>query len=311
MFMTGGIALPKDLRENVSAGPPLRFSHFAMATEFVIYAYAGDANYSAQACQAAFNELDRLESEFSRFQTQSDIARIGQLKPGDAIVIGIDTFSCLQKCMTLYLETQGAFDVTVGALYETWLNPDKTLRAPSEAEIAQAGSKTGLHHLFLDESSCKVAVDMAGIQLDLGAIGKGYAVDVMAAVLKEWEIDNALVHGGTSSVYAFSNASPWFVTISHPLDHKNIFRRLTLDHRAMGGSGIQKGQHILDPRLGRPADGPLAAWVLAEDAASADALSTAFMVMSLADIEAFCAKHPNIQAIICTRAPVEACWHSF
>jgi thiamine biosynthesis lipoprotein len=133
----------------------------------------------------------------------------------------------------------------------------------------------------------------------------------MAAVLKEWEMDNALVHGGTSSVYAFSNASPWFVTISHPLDHKNIFRRLTLDHRAMGGSGIQKGQHILDPRLGRPADGPLAAWVLAEDAASADALSTAFMVMSLADIEAFCAKHPNIQAIICTRAPVEACWHSF
>jgi FAD:protein FMN transferase len=310
-MLTGGVGLSTTISENNAVGSPLRFSHFAMATEFVIYVRRQDATYAGQACQAAFNELDRLESEFSRFQTQSDIARIRQLKPGESIVIGVDTFSCLQKCLTMYLDTQGAFDSTVAAFYETWLNPDKTLRHPDREEIERAGSKTGLHHLFLDEASYSVAVDLAGLQLDLGAIGKGYAVDCMAAVLKEWEIDQAFVHGGTSSVLAFGRAPLWTVTISHPLNHKNIYRELVLDNRAIGGSGIQKGRHIIDPRLGRPVEHHLAAWVMAADAASADALSTAFMVMSLAEIEAFCARHSDIQAIICTNAANEKCWFSF
>ncbi len=313
--LQGETVLSLNSAHTSAAEAPHRFSHFAMATEFVVLIRSADPLYAAQASQAAFSELDRLEQEFSRFQPQSDVARIRRLTPGRSMVVGLDTFSCLQKCMALYLATQGAFDVTVGSLYEIWLNPDKSLRQPTLTEIEQAGGKTGLHHLFLDESSYSVAVDLEGLQLDLGAIGKGYAVDSMAAVLKEWGIEQALLHGGTSSVYAFGREPSWTVSISHPLDHQNIYRQLALHHRAMGGSGLQKGQHIIDPRWGRPVHRHLASWVLAADAASADALSTAFMVMNLDEIMAFCESRRDIQAVVCTDRTSDwqpdTCWHDF
>ncbi len=281
-----------------SPGHALRFTHFAMATEYEIYVSGADPVYAAQASQAAFAELDRLENEFSRFLPNSDISRINHLHPGQRIVIGPDTMACLETCFSLFLQTKGAFDVSMGALYKCWLNEDKTLRWPSFKEIAAAGQLTGMHHLFFDKDKMTVAVDISGLQLDLGAFGKGYAVDRMVLVLKEWDIPAALIHGGSSSAYAFGGEEGWLVTISHPQDHSKILCSFCLQEMALSGSGVQKGFHIIDPRQGQPIQNRPAAWVIAPDAATSDALSTAFMVMPEGEIREFCAQHPELAAAL-------------
>jgi len=282
----------------LSPGDALRFSHFAMATEFELYIFGIDAEYAGQASQAAFAELDLLENVLSRFLPNSDISRINHLQPGQHLIIGPDAMACLKASFRHYLETQGAFDITVGALYACWLNADKSLRHPSEEEIEAAGRKTGLHHLFFDEANFLVAKEVAGLQIDLGAFGKGYAVDKMAEVLAEWGIETALIHGGASSVYARGGEGGWQTTISHPLDHSRILRGIALKEMAISGSGLQKGSHIIDPLHGRPAQTHLAAWAIAPDAAASDALSTAFMVMSTKQIESYCKDHPQVAAAL-------------
>lgn len=282
----------------LSPGQALRFTHFAMATEFEIYISGVDPVYAAQASQAAFGELDRLENELSRFLPNSDISRINHLQPGQQIVVGLDTMFCIEACFSLYLQTKGAFDVSTGALYHCWLNSDKTLRSPSCAEIGLAGQLTGLHHLFFNKETMSVAVDVAGLQIDLGAFGKGYAVDRMVLVLKEWDIPAALVHGGTSSAYAYGGPEGWLLTISHPSDHSLILCSVSVQEMALSGSGVQKGLHIIDPRQGQPVQDRPAAWVLAPDAATSDALSTAFMVMSETEIGEYCQHHPELAAAL-------------
>ncbi len=289
---------PSQSAQALSPGNALRFSHLAMATQFELYILDADAEYAGQAGQAAFAELDRLENELSRFLPNSDISRINHMQPGQQLVIGPDAMACLKASFLHYLETEGAFDITVGALYECWLHADKSLRHPSPMEIAEAGRKTGLHHLFFDEANFLVTKEVAGLQIDLGAFGKGYAVDKMAGVLSEWGIKTALVHGGASSVYARGGKEGWQVTISHPLNHSRILRRLALKDLAISGSGLQKGSHIIDPVRGRPVQNHLAAWAIAPDAAASDALSTAFMVMSMEQVESYCKSHPQVAAAL-------------
>jgi thiamine biosynthesis lipoprotein len=136
-------------------------------------------------------------------------------------------------------------------------------------------------------------------------MGKGYAVDQMAKLLREWSIDVALVHGGYSSVLAL-DAPPdmkgWPVTLSHPGKQKTTLAKLYFHGRALSGSGLQKGQHIIDPRTGRPVKAKRAAWSSAPDAATGDALSTAFMVMDPDEIEEYCRRHPDVAAMIILQA---------
>ncbi len=139
------------------------------------------------------------------------------------------------------------------------------------------------------------------MQVDLGGIGKGYAVDQMAELLGDWSIDTALISGGYSSVLALdapAGTKGWPLTLSDPANRKQILARPYLKRRALSGSGLQKGGHIIDPRTARPVKGKRAAWACAPDAATADALSTAFMVMTADEIKKYRLRHPDIMAMI-------------
>jgi thiamine biosynthesis lipoprotein len=265
----------RETRDDQIAGAR-RFSHKAMATVFEVIILYDDADYAQQAAGAAFDELDRLEAELSRFIANSDISRINNLGVNQSLQIGLAAFECLQLCARIYAETGGAFDVTIGS---------------------------GMELIKLNESRHTVQLADASITIDLGGIGKGYAVDRMAGLLCEWDIDAALIHSGASSVFAYgapNSMKGWPVTLSNPANHKQILARLQLKNRAFSGSGLQKGAHIIDPRRGRPVEGRCAAWACATDAATADALSTAFMVMTPEEIEQYCLQHPDVQALIVT-----------
>ena len=298
-----------------------RFSHEAMATTFEILLVHEDERYARQAAAAAFAEVDRLERELSRFIENSDVARINNLPAGEPLMLGLDTFECLRISARMYAETDGAFDVTIGSLRQCWRKDDGTPRTPAEEELELARRHTGTHLLQLDEDEHTVVLSISPVLVDLGGVGKGFAVDKVAELLREWSIESALISGGYSSVLALdapilnnkgnppSADSPrnkggkpsprgWPLTVSHPEDRSRILARPYLENSALGGSGVQKGGHIINPRTGRPTSGRLAAWSGAPDAATADALSTALMIMSPQEIEQYCAEHPGTRAMV-------------
>ena len=285
-----------------------RFSHQAMATTFEIIVQHDNARYAEQAAGQAFDELDRLEGELSRFIENSDISRINNLPAGQPLLIGLPAFECLKLSARLYAETSGAFDVTIGSLLKCWLNKDKTLRNPSEQELNLARQRTGMNLIKLNESGYTVELLASPVQVDLGGIGKGYALDVMAELLRDWSIGTAVLHGGFSTVLAMdapAGAKGWPLTLSNPLDRSQTLAFLHLQGRAVSGSGVQKGQHIIDPRTARPAEGKRAAWSCARDGATADILSTAFIVMSPQEIEQYCVRHPDVLAMVILKSQKE------
>ncbi len=264
-----------------------RYSHEAMATVFEVHAEHPDERYAAQAAQAAFDLTDRLERELSRFRSNSDIARVNHLAAGESTRVCASTLECLVIARHLFDLTSGAFDISIG---------------------------TGLASLELDADEFLVRATADGVKVDLGGIGKGYAVDLMAELLEEWGLDRALVHGGFSSVLALEppeGSDGWPLTLSDPGAPSRVLARLLVRQTALGASGIRKTDHIVDPGTGNPVRGRLAAWVAlprppkaggADDqpriapTAVADALTTAFMLLSVDAIEALCTRSPGLEA---------------
>jgi thiamine biosynthesis lipoprotein len=279
-----------------------RFAHAAMATTFEAIIQHEDRSYARQAAQAAFDEVDRLEGHLSRFLETSDVTRINHLPAGQPAALSWDTFECLKISDEIFAETGGAFDVTVGFLVDCWLDKEKKLsRTPSPEELEFARAHTGMDLILFDEPTHAVALTNSPIRVDLGAVGKGYAVDRMAELLREWSIDRALIHGGFSSVLALDapqDMAGWPVTLSHPKDRSHTLARVSLAGVSVSGSGVEQGRHIIDPRTATPAQGKIATWAIAPDAGRGDAISTAFMVMTPQEVRAFCAEHPQVRALL-------------
>jgi thiamine biosynthesis lipoprotein len=278
-----------------------RFSYEAMATTFEVIILHEDARYAEQAAWATFDKLGRLEQDLSGFIENSDISRINNLTAGQSIRVSLETFECLQLSRRVNAETNGAFDITIGFLLSCWRNPDKTLRIPSKEELKIARQRTGMDLFKLDESQYTVELLRDKVRIDLGGIGKGYAIDKMAELLGDWSIDAALIHGGYSSALAVGSppgTKGWPVTLSNPRNLKQTLAALFLKNQALSGSGVQKGRHIIDPRTAQPVEGRCAAWACAGNAATADALSTAFMVMSPDEVRQYCSRHPDVSAML-------------
>jgi thiamine biosynthesis lipoprotein len=274
-----------------------------MATTFELFILHPEGQYAEQAAHDVFRAIDRLEGDFSRFIENSDVSRINLLGEGKTVQVGLDTFNCLNKCKKLHQVTQGAFDITVGFLVDMWKNSSETdgKKTITQDEINSVLRNTGMNHLVLDEEALTVSSTAPNIRVDLGGVGKGFALDEGLCLLKEWEIGPVLLHGGMSSVFASGapqGEKGWPVTISHPY-RKEILHTLYLKDEAISGSGFLKGQHIIDPRTGLPVEGKIAVWAVADNCTESDALSTAFAVMGSSEIKTFCSNH-NVSAMIIT-----------
>jgi len=255
------------------------FSHEAMATYFEITVAGHPEAYARQAATAAYRELDRLEGELSRFVESSDIARANRLAFGEPLAIGDDTLECLLLAAGVAESTQHAFD-------------------PAYGSERRPGLPEGEPAFTLDPVSHVLTSRVSRLHLDLGAVGKGYSLDRLAAVLAEWGIESAFLNSGGSTALALGHppsASGWPVA----LGEGDARREFMLKDAALSGSGLAvKGSHLVDPRTRRPATRTLRAWAHAPGAAVADALSTAFFVMTDEEVAAFCAAHAGIGAAL-------------
>jgi thiamine biosynthesis lipoprotein len=281
-----------------------RFSHQAMGTIFEVAIAGCEESYAGQASQAVFSEIDRIERLFSRFNPCSEIGQVNRLKPGDSMKIGLETYECLKIATDVGRDTGNAFDINVGSLLkykkEHALSPDKLPLNQASPSLELWPTKSG----FVLRIGKSPITELTAIELDLGGIGKGFALDKGLEVLAGWSIENALVHAGTSTALAIGTAPDsgegrgWPVAVGGRWDCFRAPQRILLRERAVSGSGTEvKGAHIYDPRTGEVAQGHLAAWASHASAAVADALSTAFMVMSTEEVEEYCRRHPEVWAM--------------
>jgi FAD:protein FMN transferase len=286
-----------------------RFAHEAMTVTFEAVIAHDDAVLARQAAGAAFAEVDRLERLMSRFDACSDIAQVNRLAPGACVGVDISVFECLAIAAQVWADTQGAFDATVGAVMKYAETDNVPPPGPEDESFEHALDRVRMDRLIMDRDGFLVGVRPAGgqysdgcVSLDLGAIGKGFALDLMLEVFEHWEIENVLVHGGTSTVRVTGGPSPdegWPIAVGGPWAEEAGIERVILTSGSLSGSGTQaRGEHIIDPRTGRPSDGPLAAWVLCPTGAVSDAMSTALMVMSTQEVESYCQAHDNVTALL-------------
>lgn len=253
-----------------------------MATFWEIAIADQPHEYARQASTAAFRELDRLEGELSRFIESSYIARASRLGRGERITLSPDAMECLLIAADLTVATGRTFDPAYASERPPDLAPD-------------------LPPYTLDPDQFVLTSLATRLRLDLGAVGKGYALDAMAQTLREWGIAAACLNAGGSSILALGAESPGSAGWSVGVGEEESYRTVTLRESSLSGSGIaEKGAHLVDPRTGQAATRTARTWALAPTAAEADGLSTAFFLMNEADIAALCRDHPQLGAALIT-----------
>lgn len=292
----------------------LQVGRNAMACEFQVFLNAGQHSGATEAALEALDLVDALEDQLTVYREHSEVSQLNQKAADQAVATERGLFELLQQSVTLYEVTGGAFDITSGPLTKVWGFHRREGRFPSAETLRNATQQIGSRWLELCSDDSTVRFRHRGLEINLGAIGKGYALDRCAGLLRSHGIDDFLIHGGRSSVLAAGSRlgdahadRGWTIALRHPLRHEQQLGELWLRDRACGtsGSGNQffhfEGKrygHIIDPRYGYPADGLLSATVLAPTAAEADALATAFFVMGPDAAIAHCQKHTEIAAVL-------------
>ncbi len=271
-----------------------RFSHQAMNTIFEIVIAGEDKGYASQAAAAAFQEIDRLEEELSRFLPNSEVTRINNLKKNQSLKINIDVFELLTIANNIYNITGGIFDITAGRIIDQWKTKNKNVG------LNPLNEKVGMDKILLDDKYYTLTVLSDNISLDLGGIGKGFAIDKASDLLREWEIENAVIHSGSTvkAIGHLENNNGWPVTISNPGNPEQTIAEVLLKDSSLSGSGKHKGEHIVNPLTSLPVNKRAGAWSLTKTATVSDAMSTTFMIMPVEQIEQFCKIHNHIAGLI-------------
>ncbi len=286
-----------------------------MSTLFEVMLVSEDAAVAESAAYCAFEKVDKLEEQISRFLDVSEVAMISRLKPGETYRVAPETLDLLLIATRVCAATEGAFDVTVGAVMDALREVNHRWGGLTEQERTSALAACGMSRLIIDTENLLVAVkpDRLGratpLELDFGALGKGYALDVACALLAEdMGFTDFLVHGGTSTIVArgsMGDGKPgWPVGVGGDWRARAGLDAVRLKDGALSGSGFEvKGAHVVDVRQGVAAARHAAAWSVAPTGAVADALSTACLGMSWAEINRACEALPGSGALVVREQP--------
>jgi FAD:protein FMN transferase len=290
-----------------AAGALLRVHRTAMACRVEV-ALSEEDGRDVAAARAALDEADRVERLLTVFRESSELSRINREASEGADAVEAEVYALLRRCRQLHAATDGAFDITSTPLSRCWGFLKRQGQVPPNADIETARALVGMRRVDFDDEARSIRFARAGMQLNLNAVGKGYALDRMARVLRKDGVRHALLSAGGSSVVAVGGRrGGWPIDIRSALVSRSHIARLRLHGGALGTSGpgeqfvIAEGTrygHVIDPRTGRPARGVLSASVVAADGATADALSTAFFVGGCELAASYCAAHPGTLALL-------------
>lgn len=299
----------EEVRSIPRAGEMIRLSVNAMACEFALSMNPG-SNDQVTVASDALARLEPLEQKMTIYRETSDLSRINRDAFSHKQIVDEELFQVIELASQISQQTAGAFEPTMGPLVALWRKCRKEERIPDDEEIQEALKKVGMNQILMDPDSREIQFRKETVKLDLGGIGKGYAIDRIIPSLLEKGLTDFLFHGGHSSISARGfhlKLEGWPIGIRNPHLIEERLATLILKDQAMSTSGSnaqyyryqgKRYGHILDPRTGYPAEALLAAIVVAPTAAVADALSTAFFVMGLQDSIEYCRNHTETGAIL-------------
>jgi FAD:protein FMN transferase len=287
----------------------LHISRDAMACRFEV-TVAASAEQGIATATEALDEIDRLEAQLTVFRDSSEVSYINQHAANEAVSVTPNLFQLLVHCKSLFESTDGAFDITSGPLTRCWGFLRRAGRLPSTEELESARAVVGSDKVMLDRES--VRFTKPGVEINLGSIGKGYALDRVRPLVA-MKLGNALLNAGSSSMLAIGpgeSGRGWLVGLRDPQRKNSRMGRLRLRDCAMSTSESEEqffennGKvygHIIDPRSGWPANLVRSVTVVAPTAAVSDALATAFYVGGRALAEKYCAAYANVMVIMLER----------
>ncbi len=284
-------------------------SRISMACAYSIVAYGEDESKLATAVTAAFDEVDRIDRLMSHYKPESPLSQLNRKASLEAVKAEPELFDFIAECLRYSRESDGAFDVTVGPLLKTWGFFRGEGRMPKPEEMAEARSKVGWQHVILDDRQKTIRFDRAGVELDLGGIAKGYAVDKAVEVLKQNGISRALVSACGSTIYGLGappGETAWEIKLRDPIHSQKTAMTVRLNNRSLSVSGSyekffdlggKRYSHIFDPRTGWPVQGVLSVAVLTDTGTAGDALDNVFYVLGVEKSRSQLKKLPRTKAI--------------
>lgn len=297
----------------------------AMATRFELVLHGSDDAALRAAGEEALDEISRLEDELSYFRATSQIYRLNQEAAQRPVRVTPSLFRLLLQARQLSEASGGTFDITVAPLMRCWGLYTREGRVPEPGELAAARAKTGMHLVELDEASSTVRFTREGVQLDLGSIGKGHAVERAGELLREAGVTSALLHGGTSTVLAIGtppDLDGWTIALEHPAnpqaspEHTGVMlqplakvklRDESLSVSAVWGKSFTAADrsygHVIDPRTGQPTQGALLAAIVLPSATESDALSTMLLTLGPPGLAAVLRMRVGMRALAVANVP--------
>ncbi len=288
-----------------------RVHRYLMGTSITIEVYGGTPASRREAIDEAFASMVEVDRLMSNYRAESELARINALAAQRPVRLSDPMWSVLSAAQLVSQRSGGTFDVTVGPLVRLWGFHDKTPHVPTKAELQAVRPVVGYQNLILDSAGHTVAFRRSGVELDLGGIAKGFAVELAGNVLRRRGCAGLVDAGGNQYLVGRPpGKASWQVGVEDPNLKGGLLGVLSVEGGAVSTSGgyhnffevggIRYG-HLLDPRSLQPSDAALSVTIVSPDATMADALSKPAFILGpqagLRLVESF----PGAMAIIAYR----------
>lgn len=282
-------------------------SSYIMGTNFEIKVNGKNGGMDVK---AALDKVREIANKIDYYDDKSELSAINNMAGISAVAVSSDTFNLIEKSIAVCRQTGGALDITIGPLMDLWnFNSRDHKEIPSGNELVYAQHLVNYNNVVINPSNEIVKLQYPGMKMDLGAVGKGYAISKARSILVERGVKSAIISAGSSiAVIGDNRGKPWKVGIKDPRHPDDVVGIITLDGgQAVSTSGDyeryfelggKRYHHILNPATGMPADESRSVTIISNDAAQADALSTAVFVMGPKRGLAFLSNFKDVYAVI-------------
>jgi FAD:protein FMN transferase len=290
----------------------------AMGTTFVVEMYGSDEASLNRAADEALNEAQRVDRMLSNYIPESELSGVNENAAAAPVKVSRELFNLLVRCIDYSRASEGSFDITVGPVMKVWGFYKGSGHMPGASEIRVALEKVGYGNIELDQRAMTVRFRKAGMALDPGGVGKGYAVDRMADILRKRGITSALISAGGSSIYGMGSppneARGWYIRIRDPRDEHKTAADIFLKDISLSTSGSYEKffwaegkvhSHIMDPRTGSPAEGMLSVSVISPFALDSEVWAKPYYILGREWTEKH--KPRDFRVLMCEDKAVAGC----
>ena len=294
-------------------GADTRVFRYLMGTSVQVQAIGGDEGGRRAAIDEAFAAMAEVDRLMSNYRSDSELSHVNREGGRGPVVVSEPMLRVLEAAQRISVSSDGAFDVTVGPLVRLWGFHDKIPHVPSAAELAAVRPRVGYRHLLIDSAQHTVRFAQAEMELDLGGIAKGFAVELAAGVLRAHHLGGFIDAGGNQYMVGTPPGKPaWTIGIRNPDVAGKLIGVIDVTGGSVSTSAddanflVAQGRtygHLLDPRTLQPSTASLSATIVSEDGTIADAMSKAAFLLGPDRGMALIDATPGMGGVIAYRKP--------